>query len=72
MMPLYSDPETPKKRTESTGVWAKGLCLPSPSHVDRWLVTSLTLKQGEELFVGCSWQARGSRGARKPNADSRA
>ena len=66
MMPLYSDPETPKKGTESVGGLGQGT---SASY--HKLLTSLTLEQGEELLVGCSWEARGSWGARQPNADSR-
>lgn len=44
----------------------------TPGHVDQWPLSSLTLEQGEEFLIGCSWQAGRPRGARKPNADSRA
>lgn len=50
--------------------WAKGSAS-VPNHLDRCPQLSLTLEQGEELFIGCPRQARGSRGPGKPNADSR-
>lgn len=70
-MPLYSDPGTPKKSTESVGGLGQGLCLPPPATWTGGPLPSLTLEQGDELLVGCSWQAGWSRGTRKPNTDSR-
>lgn len=68
-MPLNSDPETPRKSKDRSQPGPRNSAV-HPEALGQMALLGRTLEQGEELLVGCSRQAWGPRGARKPNADS--